>query len=886
MKTKKIIITCLVIGAFLGFAHNNAHGVEPNLPDDFPEFIINQYGETAPGYIYGSVVSENPNVGDYFVMLDNAGTVIFYSQTQSLGRLMCNGLFKYRTPIPGMRKKVIWHLQDENFNDVDTFKAGNGYYADGHDFQVLPNGHVLILIYDNHIIDMSQIVEGGHPAASVGGAVIQELDVNKNVIFQWRSIDYIPITDSYRNIKRSRFGYIHVNSVELDETDGNIILCCRETSEAIKISRVTGEVIWRMTGKQNEFTFINEHPENAPLYFRVAHDIRRHANGHLTIFDNGNDMQIGGGRTYSRVVEYDLDEVNKTATMVWEYRNDPDYLALHGGACIRLPNGNTIIHWGGATEDGEAPLMQEVDPNENSLFEIWPAQEDVLVEYPAGLFKRVVLPLEDQCTTVTRSDLMEGNEYVFNDTGVTLKVNSLDGQANNEVSVKRASFGPLYPEFGGKAPRVLPVRVKVDESGIESTTAGISFDAENFGFADSTGQFCYADPDKLTIHHRPVPGQGLFTPLPTDYNPVTRQLSTIMTEFGEFIFCFPDLEEVPYAPLLIEPEDQGTVNQELPVSFVWSPRGFYRSFGLQVAKDPEFKTLVADEPNLKETRYTLENLESETTYYYRVNTTNYGGTGEWATASFATAAPMIEVTAPNGGEQWKRGLDFFILWKDNIDEDVTLELYKGNTFLRTIRTVSSIGAYEWEVDLDLEPGCDYSIQVKSSENEAIFDMSDEVFAIDPPDTTPPEFELSVTPDILWPPTHKMVLITPSWTVSDDVDPSPEVSLVSIVANEGDNTIGDGHTSGDIQIGEDGSIHLRSERSGPGTDRVYTITYEAVDDCGNVTVSSATVSIPHDFRFLAKIASRWLWSGPAGRIPEDLNGDGTVNLMDIAKFAEN
>jgi hypothetical protein len=127
-------------------------------------------------------------------------------------------------------------------------------------------------------------------------------------------------------------------------------------------------------------------------------------------------------------------------------------------------------------------------------------------------------------------------------------------------------------------------------------------------------------------------------------------------------------------------------------------------------------------------------------------------------------------------------------------------------------------------------------------------MSDEAFAIDPPDTIPPEFELSVTPEILWPPTHKMVLITPSWTVSDDSDPSPDVSLVGILANEGDNTIGDGHTSGDIEIGEDGSIYLRSERSGPGTCRVYTITYEAVDDCGNVAVSSATVSIPHDFRF--------------------------------------
>ena len=93
----------------------------------------------------------------------------------------------------------------------------------------------------------------------------------------------------------------------------------------------------------------------------------------------------------------------------------------------------------------------------------------------------------------------------------------------------------------------------------------------------------------------------------------------------------------------------------------------------------------------------------------------------------------------------------------------------------------------------------------------------------------------------------MVLITPSWTVSDDIDPTPEVSLVSIVANEGDDTIGDGHTSDDIQIGEDGSIYLRAERSGTGSDRIYTITYEAVDACGNVAVSSATVTVPHDRR---------------------------------------
>jgi len=389
--------------------------------------------------------------------------------------------------------------------------------------------------------------------------------------------------------------------------------------------------------------------------------------------------------------------------------------------------------------------------------------------------------------------------------------------------------------------------MKVNELGINSMTAEISFDAESFGFADRAGALGYADPHKLTIHHRPVPGEGLFIPLPTDYDPVTKQLSTTMTEFGEFIFCFPDLAEVPYAPLLIEPEDQSTVNQELEVPFFWTPRGFGRSFHLQVSKDPEFTTLEVDEPNLMETRYTLGAVDPNTTYYYRVNTTNYGGTSEWSTGSFATVPPMIEVTAPNGGEQWKRGLDFFILWNDNIDEDVVLELYKDDTFVRTIRKVSSTGVYEWEVDLDLEPGCDYSIKVKSSDNEALFDMSDDTFGIDASDTTPPEFELSVTPTILWPPDHNMVLITPSWTVSDDSDPSPEVSLVSIVMNEGDDTIGSGHTTDDIQIGDDGSIYLRAERSGTGSDRVYTITYEAVDDCGNTTVRSATVTVPHDRR---------------------------------------
>ncbi|MHC4654913.1 MAG: choice-of-anchor Q domain-containing protein [Planctomycetota bacterium] len=185
----------------------------------------------------------------------------------------------------------------------------------------------------------------------------------------------------------------------------------------------------------------------------------------------------------------------------------------------------------------------------------------------------------------------------------------------------------------------------------------------------------------------------------------------------------------------------------------------------------------------------------------------------------------------------------------------------------------------------LEGGCpgEYVITLVVNDGTDESEPNDVVITV--VDTTPPEFQLSVAPTMLWPPDHKMVLITPSWTVRDDCVSTPQVSLVSIVANEGDDTIGDGHTSNDIQIGEDGSIYLRSERSGTSSDRIYTITYQAIDDCENTTVRSATVSIPHDFKVLARIAAQWLWAGP-GRIPEDLNGDGVVNLKDIAIFANN
>jgi hypothetical protein len=119
------------------------------------------------------------------------------------------------------------------------------------------------------------------------------------------------------------------------------------------------------------------------------------------------------------------------------------------------------------------------------------------------------------------------------------------------------------------------------------------------------------------------------------------------------------------------------------------------------------------------------------------------------------------------------------------------------------------------------------------------------------DTTPPQLSLSVSPSTLWPVNHKLVDITITAMVSDDTDPNPTITLVSIESSEpGEvNAGGDGKTEPDIQGAAFGTadfgFQLRAERQGGSNGRTYTITYCATDSCGNSAFATAEVIVPHD-----------------------------------------
>jgi hypothetical protein len=174
------------------------------------------------------------------------------------------------------------------------------------------------------------------------------------------------------------------------------------------------------------------------------------------------------------------------------------------------------------------------------------------------------------------------------------------------------------------------------------------------------------------------------------------------------------------------------VNQELPILLSWSPKGFARWFQLQIADNPDFDSPILDVPYQAESFRVWSNAAPGNTYFYRVKTWNEGGESEWSVGSFQTVAPMIAVTYPNGGEALLPGLRYFVSWKDNIAENVVIDLYKGGVFLKSVVTNASTGAYRWEVDADLAPGNDYSMKISSTLNGTLADDSDLPLSIGAP----------------------------------------------------------------------------------------------------------------------------------------------------------
>lgn len=321
-------------------------------------------------------INDNPTPGDIFFDAFNAffftnswtghhvitpdGDSVYSKELSSCSdfKLQQNGNF-------AVRNGNHYDELDSNFSVINKIYAANGYSMDFHECQITEDHHVFIIADENQIVDMTVYDPDYSQNATVLGTVLQEFDPEGNLIFEWRSFDHIVITEAQHiNLGFFYIDYVHTNAIDVDN-DGNIIVSNRHLDQVNKIDVSTGEFIWRLGGLMNEFTFVNDSEK-----FTFQHDSRRIANGNITLWDNGNYHTP----SHSQVKEYQLDEGNKIATLVWSYghpggNNGNTIYYSAGGNAQRLSNGNTFIN-GGWRTNNQNPSMFEVTPEGTIVWEM------------------------------------------------------------------------------------------------------------------------------------------------------------------------------------------------------------------------------------------------------------------------------------------------------------------------------------------------------------------------------------------------------------------------------------------------------------------------------------------------------------------------------------
>jgi hypothetical protein len=213
--------------------------------------------------------------------------------------------------------------------------------------------------YDHRPVDLSFV--GVQATIPVAGHHLVRLRSDGTTEFEWSAWDHVAPTEWIEPpppdpLNPGEPDYDHPNSLGFDR-DGNYIVSFRHLGQIMKLNFTTGDIMWRLGGVKNQFTFVND-PLNG---FSAQHSARIMSNGNLLLYDNGTRHNP----PESRAVEYALDTTARTATLVWQFRHSPIIYTPYVGLVQRLGNGNTVVAYaeaGHVTEVGaDASVRWEAD---------------------------------------------------------------------------------------------------------------------------------------------------------------------------------------------------------------------------------------------------------------------------------------------------------------------------------------------------------------------------------------------------------------------------------------------------------------------------------------------------------------------------------------------
>ena len=216
--------------------------------------------------------------------------------------------------------------------------------------------------------------------ALVMGDDIIEFDRQGNQLWRWSTWDHLDpfrigyeLTESYWPVRGfpNHLDWTHGNGLEYDPRDDSVIINLRHQDALIKIDRESGEIVW-ILGEPTDWPAPLQTklltPEGEPFeWIYHAHNPRLTEAGTILLFDNGKFRArpfrpyLKPEETYSRTVEFAVDEENMTVRQVWASHDQvtPDNcFSFAMGDAHRLPKTGNILVVDSICDDRQAGLTQ------------------------------------------------------------------------------------------------------------------------------------------------------------------------------------------------------------------------------------------------------------------------------------------------------------------------------------------------------------------------------------------------------------------------------------------------------------------------------------------------------------------------------------------------
>lgn len=234
-----------------------------------------------------------------------------------------------------------------------------------HDFQVLPNGHVLVIA---NMLKAYTNLTGLPGTTNVLGDTVIDLDTNFNPVWVWNSFDYLDVNRHPMNFP----DWTHSNAIAYSPDDGNFLLSMRHQNWILKIDynngAGAGDIIWKL-GYQGDFNLLDSNgatDTNPADWFYAQHDVNfvssnTTGNFEIAAMDNGDDRVFAPGVTcgssgapaclYSTIPLMQIDETAKTAKFDFHQIIDPSLYNAFAGDTRVQPIGNVEYNLAGVGSD-------------------------------------------------------------------------------------------------------------------------------------------------------------------------------------------------------------------------------------------------------------------------------------------------------------------------------------------------------------------------------------------------------------------------------------------------------------------------------------------------------------------------------------------------------